>query len=161
MTARWTDRICDFLARVTFVVATALCVVMLIVTLIHIFFRYVLNDSLSWSEEFLRFSLVWFSLLSASLIHKDRGHIGIVLFRQLMPARIGAFLVRIMPLIAVVTTAIITFYGIGLVFRVEGQLTPALRIPVAVPYLSIPVSFLFMTIYGLQHLIEDARPKEG
>ena len=159
MTTRWTARICDYLARITFVSATALCIVMLIVTLIHIFYRYVLNNSLTWSEEFLRFSLVWFSLLSASLIHKDRGHIGIVLFRQRMPTRIGAFLERVIPLIAVVTTALITIYGAGLVLRVEGQLTPALRIPVAVPYLSIPVSFLFMTVYGVQHLIEDMRSK--
>jgi TRAP-type C4-dicarboxylate transport system permease small subunit len=121
----------------------------------------VLDNSLTWSEEFLRFSLVWFSLLSASLIHKDRGHIGIVLFRQRMPVKIGKLLERIIPFIGVVTTFIITMYGIGLVLRVEGQFTPALRIPMAIPYLSIPVSFFFMTIYGIQHILHDLGAKEA
>ena len=133
---------------------------MMIVAVLHIFFRYVLNNSLTWSEEFLRFSLVWFSLLSASMIHKDRGHIGIVLFRERMPLKIGSFLERAIPCIAVITTFIVAIYGMELVFQVKGQLTPALRIPVAVPYFSIPVSFFFMTVYGIQHILHDLRHQE-
>jgi TRAP-type C4-dicarboxylate transport system permease small subunit len=58
---------------------------MLCVAWAHVFCRYVLGSALFWSEEMLRFSLVWFALLSASLIFRQKRHLGIILLVEKFP----------------------------------------------------------------------------
>lgn len=136
-----------------------ICGSMLLVAWLHVIRRYVFNNALTWSEEFLKFSLVWFSLLSASIIQKRKGHLGIIIFRERLPKKIKNLCVKSIPFLIVITTLIITIYGIILVINVQGRLTPALRIPLALPYASMPISFFLMTIYGINHILEDI--KEG
>ena len=54
----------------------------------HVIRRYVFNNALTWSEEFFRFSLIWFALLSDSIIHKRLGHIGVTIFRENIPKKL-------------------------------------------------------------------------
>ena len=151
----WFLKFCDKLEKITLYISMVISTTMLLVAWLHIVRRYVFNNSLTWSEEFLRFSLVWFALLSASIIHKRRGHLGIVIFRDMMPKKLQEFLKRSLPYLAFIATSLTTVYGINLMIRVQGQFTPALRIPVALPYAAIPVSFCLMSIYGIAHIIED------
>ena len=41
---------------------------MVAILMAHIFCRYILNSSLTWSEELLKILLVWFGMLSVSLL---------------------------------------------------------------------------------------------
>jgi len=151
----WFFKLCDILEKITLYTVMIICATMLIVAWVHVIRRYIFNNSLTWSEEFLRFSLVWFALLSASIIHKKRGHLGIVTFREMMPKKIQIFLERSLPYLALVATSLTAIYGVNLMIRVQGQFSPALRIPVALPYAAIPISFILMTLYGIAHIIED------
>ena len=148
-------KFCDQLESTTLKVTMVICAFMLLVAWAHVIRRYVFNNALTWSEEFLRFSLVWFALLSASIIHKRRGHIGITIFRKNIPKKIQIFLTRSMPYLAVIATSLTAIYGVNLLIMVQGQLTPALQIPVWIPYAAVPVSFTMMTIYGILHIISD------
>ena len=51
----------------------------------HVFFRYVLNESLFWAEEAVRFSMVWSVLLGSALVARDRAHIRIDVVESLLP----------------------------------------------------------------------------
>lgn len=131
-----------------------LCTAMLIVAIIHVVMRYVFNDALTWSEEFLRFSMVWFTLVSAAVLHSKKGHVGIVIFRDMFPDRMRNFCLRTIPILAVIATASVTFNGVILLFRTYKQITPALGISVAIPYAAIPFGFFFMTLFGISHILE-------
>lgn len=154
-TGNWFFDLCNILEKITLYITMGLCSIMLAVAWVHVIRRYVFNNALTWSEEFLRFSLVWFALLSASIIHKKRGHLGIVVFRDRMPKTIKNLLERLMPFLATIATMLTTVYGINLVIRVREQLTAALRISMSLPYAAIPVAFFLMTLYGIHHIIED------
>jgi TRAP-type C4-dicarboxylate transport system permease small subunit len=52
---------------------------------------------------------------------------------------------------------LVTIFGFVLVFGTWAQVTPALGIPVGLPYAAIPVSFLLMTVYGIVHVIRDIK----
>jgi len=130
------------------------CAAMLGVALAHVIMRYLFNNALTWSEEFLRFAMVWFTLISAAVLHYQKGHVGIVIFRDMFPDRIRAICIRIIPILAVVATASVTVNGVRLLFRTYNQITPALGISMAIPYAAIPVGFFFMTLFGIAHIIE-------
>ncbi|NLC71191.1 MAG: TRAP transporter small permease [Desulfuromonadaceae bacterium] len=148
---------CNRLEKITLAVTMVLCVIMLVVAWMHVIKRYVFNDALTWSEEFLRFAIVWYALLSASILYKRNGHLGITIFREMMPNKLQQFLARAVIYMGVVTIAIVTVFGAILVYNTRSQITPALGISVSWPYAAIPVSFLLMMIYGIMHIFRDIK----
>ena len=145
---------CELCVRGLFPLSMFLCSAMLIVAIAHVVMRYVFNDALTWSEEFLRFSMVWFTLVSAAVLHQRKGHVGIVIFRDMFPDKMRNFCLRIIPIFAVIATVSVTVNGILLLFRTYKQLTPALGISVAIPYAAIPFGFFFMSLFGFGHILE-------
>lgn len=151
------ERFCDTVEKVTLDVTMAICAVMLVVAWMHVIRRYVFNSALTWSEEFLRFSIVWYTLLSASILHKRNGHLGITIFREMMPKRVRTVLRRAVIYLAALILGVVTVVGTILVVNTWAQMTPALRIPMGIPYAAIPAGFLLMTIYSLMHVVRDIK----
>ncbi len=143
---------CNLIEKITVLIIAAFLIEMLAVAWSHVFCRYVLGSSLFWSEELLRFSLVWFALLSASLIFRRKGHLGIVLFVNKLPDRLKELISKFLILVFFSVNLVVTVQGFILTSRVYGQLTPALRIPVSFPYAAVPISFLFMLLYGISDI---------
>lgn len=57
------------------------------VMLLSIFFRYVLNNSLSWTDEVIRFAFVWFVLLGAAIVFRDHAAIRVDVVTELLPSK--------------------------------------------------------------------------
>ena len=151
------ERFCDSVEKATLDVTMVICAVMLVVAWVHVIRRYAFNSALTWSEEFLRFSIVWYAMLSASILHKRNAHLGITIFREMMPEKLQNFLKRIVIYLGTLTVGVVTVAGAILVFSTWEQVTPALGISTALPYAAIPVSFFLMLIYGLMHVIRDIK----
>ena len=90
------QRFCEVIEKWTLNVTMVICAFMLVVAWMHVIRRYAFNSALTWSEEFLRFSIVWYALLSASILHKRNAHLGITIFREMMPQPVQTFLRRIL-----------------------------------------------------------------
>jgi len=72
---RITTRLCEI----------AVVVLVLLITvdvLIGVFFRYVIGNALSWSEELARYLMIWMGFIAASLLLKEEKHIGMTIFRD-------------------------------------------------------------------------------
>ena len=151
------ETLCNYLEKITLGITMAMCVVMLVVAWMHVIKRYVFNDALTWSEEFLRFAIVWYALLSASILYKRNGHLGITIFREMMPEKVQRILARLVIYFGVLTIVVVTVFGAVLVYNTRAQITPALGISVSWPYAAIPVSFLLMTVYGIMHIVRDIK----
>ncbi|MFH1741721.1 MAG: TRAP transporter small permease [bacterium] len=151
------EKFCDAVEKYTLDITMGICAVMLVVAWMHVTRRYVFNSALTWSEEFLRFTIVWYALLSASILHKRNGHLGITIIREAMPEVVQRFLKRAVIYLGTLTVALVTVFGTVLVFSTWAQITPALGISTALPYAGIPVSFLLMTLYGIVHIIRDVK----
>ena len=151
------EKYCDRVEKYTLNITMVICAVMLVVAWMHVTRRYVFNSALTWSEEFLRFTIVWYALLSASILHKRNGHLGITIIRETFPQAVQRFLKRVVIYLGTLTVALVTAFGFVLVFGTWAQITPALGISVGLPYAAIPVSFLLMTLYGVVHIIRDIK----
>ena len=154
------DKLCDFLEKLTFIALIILLAAMLCVAWAHVFCRYVLGSALFWSEEMLRFSLVWFALLSASLIFRQKKHLGITLLVEKFPINLRNIISTAIIYIFLIINIVVTIQGIELLGHVHAQLTPALRIPVSLPYAAVPVSFLLMAIYSISDIFHQIAKKE-
>ena len=79
------DKILGWIFNVLKVLLIVLLVSMVCILMAHIWRRYVVNNSLTWSEELLKILLVWFGMLSVAVLAARREHVAIVIFKSKMP----------------------------------------------------------------------------
>lgn len=118
--------------------------------------RYVLGSQSRWTEELAVYLLVWVSLLGATLMFRERGHLGVDYFvNKLDPSarRLAAVIAEL---------AIIIFAGFALVYGGamlvsetlrSGQLTPAMGWRIGYLYSVVPLSGLFIVAFSIEHLV--------
>lgn len=127
--------------------------VIIAIILVAVFFRYFVNQSLFWSDEVVRYLFVWFTLLGAALALRDRHHIRVEYFVELMPAGVrrwlelaGLVLITIFNLALVVT-------GVIWAYETRGAFTPAMKLPLScVFYAALPGTAALNVWFGVRRL---------
>ena len=136
--------------------------VMTVVVIMQVFCRFVLRDSLSWSEELARYLMVWAVFIGASIGVKRGSHVGVEALVIRLPKRAQIIFKYLGLVIVLVFCAIVLFYGLGILRRqITGhQVSPAMRMPMWWAYLAIPTGALLMGIRFIQNLIKTKRKAE-
>lgn len=149
--SNWLNRVCE-VALIIILGAMAL------VVFLQVLFRYVLHLPLFWTEEFARYCLVWASLLGAAVALKRGEHIAVTFFLEKFPERFTPFLQIVAKVSVAMILAVMTWGGIELVALTRTQISPALRIPMAVPYLALPVGSAIMLLHVMASLARRPTP---
>lgn len=138
-------------------VATFLCFMLL--SIVQVFFRYVLNNSLSWSEELARILFVWATYLGIAVVSRDKEQIIVDVL-----GNTKGRMVSMLDLISKILTAVILGYLsylsmeyiLTLVSR--GMATTVLRVPKYIPVGSVLTGAVVSIIFLLcQMYKEDIR----
>jgi tripartite ATP-independent transporter DctM subunit len=142
-------------------VAGALLLSTVIIALTQVFWRYVLNNSLSWPEEMAKFAFVWFVFLGAAMVTRRSRHIVIDLVpRSLSPQmlRIHTAATRV---ISACVCAFLLIYGADLVSK-STFTSPALQWSYSYLYLAVPVSAaISLVVLALDPVRPNARAWTG
>jgi len=149
------SNISNYIEKITYISLEITFVLMLLVGIAHVFYRYALNSSLSWTEEVLSYALAYFSLLGASVVLKRKGHIGVVFIRDKMSNKMKEYCLKLSSIIELFVCLIVSIIGIKFIFQVKDQVTPSLYISMAIPSFSVALSFIFMFIHSIEHIIND------
>lgn len=125
---------------------TILMLVATVVAIIQVIARYVFNNSLYWSEETILYALIMMSFLAGSMGVRYSAHICVEVLHAFAGPRLSKVLKVIATVLGIIFALTLLYYGGRLFINTlnMGQLSPAMRIPVAYIYLSIPVSAFFM-----------------
>lgn len=149
------DKIAKKMSRIALVFITVLGMVMLFITILAVFCRYILGNSLKWGEELLKIMLVWFGLFSVGVIAYQRQHVGVTIFKEHMPKKVQLVFEKLSQILILVASVAMFIIGLMLVQKSGRQLTPALRLPYAVGYWAIPISYLFMIVYEIRNTVYE------
>ncbi|MBU8877578.1 TRAP transporter small permease [Bacillus sp. FJAT-29790] len=146
-------RLGGWISNVDNIFASISLILIISVTVIGVFMRYVLGDPLKWTEEMTMALFVWFTFLGASVVTKEDGHVGIEYFvEKLNPVmRKIAFLFRQMVLISL-NVYVFFYLGIQLTALATDKLTPILRISYIYIDVAVVLSGVFSTIHILSHM---------
>jgi TRAP-type C4-dicarboxylate transport system permease small subunit len=128
--------------------------VMTVVIGIQVFMRYVMQDSLSWSEELARYLFIFLVYAGISYGVKLKRHIRVEVFTMWLPLKVRQFIMIISDLIFLAFAVFIIYYGfttVGRIFRVN-QLSPALQLPMGYVYATLPFCYIMVTVRLLQNL---------
>lgn len=132
-------------------------IIMVLVVFIQVIFRYIVNDSLSWSEELVRYMFMWQVWLGASLGMRINEHIRVDMFVKKLP-RLGQCIMDIAVTIMILCFyAFLIWYGFLYLKDVIGKnmTSTALRLPLAVVYVSLPFGSVVITLRYIAELVRQ------
>jgi TRAP-type C4-dicarboxylate transport system permease small subunit len=132
--------------------ATIGCVLSIaLIVSISVFFRYVLNNSITWSEEIAKYLMVWMVFVGAPVAMVQSRHIAIEMFPNLFRPRIRALIFLIVNLLIVLTMAFWTYRGFTYTVGGMSQVMSSFdKIPLGVVFASIPFGSCIMMIISFQ-----------
>ncbi|WP_419893305.1 TRAP transporter small permease [Oceanobacillus kimchii] len=124
---------------------------------LQVVLRYVFNISLVWSEEVSRYIIIWFVLIGSSIAVREKAHATVDAVVTYLPSILKRVCSVLASFIGMTFSVILIWSGSVTVSNVIefGNVTPAVGIPMSIPYLALPVGGLLMFIRFLQLLIQD------
>jgi C4-dicarboxylate transporter DctQ subunit len=110
--------------------------------------RYLANYAFPWTEEVVRYSIVWLVFLGGSIAARRGAHISMDILVVYLPPRAKLFVMGLASALAAGFTLVTTYYGVLLTASIwqYGQVSPAAEIPMALPFAAIPIGCGLMTI---------------
>lgn len=130
---------------------------MTILVAVQVFCRYVLNESLFWSEELSRFFLVWLTFLGASCAYYRKVNPGVDFLYAKMPASLQKTSAMLTHLVSMALFLVMIVYGYQFAYFVRLQISPALQIPKWIVLSIIPISGAILLFHAVTFLIADLK----
>lgn len=140
-----------------FVVTLSILLAVLLST--SVFYRYVLNDSIYWSNEVARYMLVYIVFLGATMAHRQKSHIRIDII-------LGIFSKKNEQYLNILISAFFLFFWI-LVLQGSAKLFPlflmqktaTLELPFGYPFAALPISACIWISYCIEDILSSKMQK--
>jgi TRAP-type C4-dicarboxylate transport system permease small subunit len=123
--------------------------------------RFVIGNSIDWSEEVCKFLVVWMAYGGSAYAFKMGANIGVSFFVDRLSEKAQLYIGVITDIIIMLFYAILGYYGLLRVIDLiqKGQVSTAARVPLWLPYLAIPIGSVLVIIRLLQQLITNIKNK--
>lgn len=129
------------LARLASWLAGGMLAVMVLMILAQVFYRYVLNDSLAWTEELAKFCMVWVACLVAPWVYRENLNVSIHMFAESLPDRLR--MVTEIVITCLVLAVSLAFLNESIAFVGNGSSIQASSVPVPLSYFYACTPFVF------------------
>lgn len=146
-------RLLDIFDRIALWGVVALMAFMSIITFLAVIFRFLLHSPLTWSEEAARYMMVWVTYLGAGIAVKKGRHIGVTMFISRIPLSLRGPLLVLAEVIVMVFLILLVYQGVNLLLTLKTQISPAMGLPMIIPYFAIPFGCLYMFLHILERLL--------
>ena len=115
---------------------------MTILVLIQVFSRYVLNSPVAFTEELVRYSLIWTGFIGAAYAFSTREHMSLTLVRDKFTGKAH-------------TALLVAIDGFKLAVSASREFSALLGIPRSLVYSIAPISGIFIIIAQIINIYED------
>jgi len=126
--------------------------------------RYGFNYTPVWSEELSRFLVVWSIFIGVAIGVRNNQHIGVDALIRFLPHKLLLASEVLLNLIGVVVIGILVFNSFEFIqhTREFEQLSPAMRIPMYIPYIAMPVGLSLSIVHFIHNIVKlFTNPKQA
>ena len=134
------------LARSTEIAAAVLLIVVTLLNLTQVGGRYLFSTGFNWTEEVMRYSMIWLMMLGSVACIFRAEHMGIETLENLVPPRFARFVKSAVYTVAAFFCVFILYYSYPLALRNAAQMAPASGIPMIYPYAALPFGAALMLV---------------
>ena len=105
------------------------------IVFLQFFTRYILNDSLSWTEEIARYGLMWLAFIGGAVVTRKKTHIAVELLGNLMkPGWLRTTLFAMIDLVTLGFVALLAYLSISITERMQTQTMTVFDLPMSLVY---------------------------
>ena len=151
------QRIIDWIVKATDLVTMAIMIALFGIMLIGIVFRYILNDSLQWSDEILVWGLVWIIMLGSVGVMAQWRHVYVPVCVLALPTRWRIPVVILSKIVTMIFIALIVYYGIEVFQSRFHRVSVSLDLSSRWEKLAMPVGAALMLWVGILQIVLDVR----
>ena len=151
-----------FFLRIGRQIAWIAILLMVIVIIIQVFFRYVLNNALPWPDEVARFLMLWMTGLIAPSAYRWGGFVSIDMLQRFLPKILSNILVFLILIISL--TVLLIGFEMGLKHINAGWIfsSSSIKIPLSLiggqteamklawMYMSLPVGIFLLILVNIE-----------
>ena len=141
------------------IILLVLLAVMSVVIVLQVFMRYVMENSLTWSEELARFCFVWLIYIGISYGVKKAKHIRVEAILTVLKRK-GKYIINMVAYLLFLFFALYaTYYGFSIysAIKATGQMAPSLGISMSIMYLGMPIGMLLTCIRLIQRMYLETK----
>jgi TRAP-type transport system small permease protein len=128
-----------------------------VIVFLQFFTRYVLNDSLSWTEEIARYGLIWVTYIGAVMVTRRNSHIAVMLLPNLLPAWGGRVVLAVADLVTLGFLGLLAYFSVLIVGRMHIQRMSVVDLPMSYVYAAVVAGCLLMLARQAQRVWRNAR----
>jgi TRAP-type C4-dicarboxylate transport system permease small subunit len=161
-------RLAQALTRSTEFAATLLLITVTALNLTQVIGRYAFNTGFSWTEEAMRYLMVWLMMLGSVACIFRAEHMALATLESMVAPSKARFVRSALYSIAAIFCLFVLVYGWPLAMRNAGQSAPASGIPMIYPYLALPIGAFLMLVQialtwfaGFDPVVENDGEPEG
>jgi C4-dicarboxylate transporter DctQ subunit len=154
------NRLANTQVRIASWAMVALGAVMTLVILIQVFFRYVVYLPVPWTAELAKYLMVWMGMLGAVAALRQGRHIGVRVLVERLPQGAYDYVVPFVQAAEIGFLVLLAWQGWEFMSINFGQNSPAMEIPMLIPYAAIPLGCVMMAINVVADILQDRWPSD-
>lgn len=146
----------QYLARTALWLSAGGLMLMTALITVQVFFRYVLNDSQSWTEPASVMIMGWFIFLGAAVGVREGYHLSFDVVLYFLPERIKKWFYSMSDVVVAVFGVGMVYFGALLAEKTAGNKLPSLGISGAFDFLPIVFGGILLILFSLERLFRRA-----
>ena len=127
------------------------------VVFLQFFTRYILNDSMAWTEEIARYLLIWLTFIGSATAMRRGTHIGVEAVMHFLPGHIGTFFRFGVDIITVGFIALLCWFSIIVAERMQIQTMMVIEWPMSIVYAGVAFGCFLMLYRCVRMIFANAR----
>ena len=143
------------IAGTALVTSGILVAVITVVVAAGVFWRYVLNDSLSWTEEVARYLLIWLAAVGSIVAMHRRQHVAIDIIPDMFSGLGGRAIRLAIAVVIILTCSVMAFFGWKLAWNAWGQTASSFYLPLFYTTAAIPVAMTGFLLMAVEQALEE------
>ena len=151
MVLRLIEKINNILIRINEFIAQFFLFLIMSIGVLQVFCRYCLNSSLTWSEETMRYMLLWLIFTTLPIAAKSEKHISLNIILEHVSPKIKKWMEIVINLIEIIVIVILATHSIEVVALGKLLKGSSINIQMSYVYIIVPIS-LIITVFILIEL---------
>jgi TRAP-type C4-dicarboxylate transport system permease small subunit len=128
------------------------------IVFLQFFTRYVLNDSLAWTEEIARYGLMWVVFVGGAMVTRRNTHIAVELLANVMkPGPLRAALLAFVDIVKLAFIALLAWLSVTIIERMGIQRMTVIDWPMSYVYAGVAFGCFLMLIRQATNVWRNAR----
>jgi TRAP-type transport system small permease protein len=128
------------------------------IVFLQFFTRYVLNDSLAWTEEIARYGLMWVVFIGGAMVTRRNTHIAVELLSNVMkPGPLRSALLAFVDFVKLAFLGLLAFVSWTITARMHFQRMTVFDLPMSYVYAGVALGCFLMFIRQALNVWRNAR----